>query len=308
MWHDRAMKVRHHIALILALAAACGDNEGPQTATHTGTPTSAPVTDGPATLTMSEGTSTSASTDPDPTDAATSVSPAGTTSTGENAPVFLTLSANVTQITEGESVTFTAILTDPDGVDDIVGGSLLDANGAVDFGPFVAAGQEGTYSITLSWAQIHQAAPIHFENMAESRTFSARFFDQAANSTTKTIGLSLQCPGGSACDGTCTDLASDVMNCGSCEHTCSQTCVAGSCGPTWSDCVWGGDGFTTCDQICQSIGETCAESQCGGTTVQTFGDLEWCMSDQNPTEFDEPCSKVQDWADPAIKCCCTSTE
>ncbi|WP_434426287.1 hypothetical protein [Nannocystis pusilla] len=302
------MKVRHDIALILALAAACGDNEGPQTATNTGTPTTMPVTDGPATLTMSEGTSTNASTDTDPTNDATSVPTAGTTSTGENAPVFLTFSANVTQITEGESVTFTAILTDPDGVDDIVGGSLQDANGAADFGPFMAAGQAGTYSITVSWAQIHQAVPIHFENMAESRTFNARFFDQAANSATKTIALSLQCAGGSACDGACTDLASDGANCGTCGHTCtSMGCEGGTCSPTWSECFTAQDGFDNCNEMCQSIGETCAEAQCAGMTAKYFVEATKCMADLNGLVSLEACDTMQVWANPAIKCCCTDS-
>src|SRR5690606_3063546 len=145
-------------------AAACGDSEGLHTASNTGAPPSTPATTATPPMSESTSTSTSASTEPDPTDAATSTPSAGTTSTGEDAPVILSLSSNVTQMTEGESVTFTAILTDPDGVSDIVGGSLLDAQGAVDFGPFVAAGQPGTYSITLSWAQIHQAISIHFEN------------------------------------------------------------------------------------------------------------------------------------------------
>jgi hypothetical protein len=302
------MKVRHDIALILALAAACGDNEGPQTATTTGTPTTTPVTDGPATLTMSEGTSTSANTDTDPTNDATSVPSAGTTSTGENAPVFLTLSANVTQITEGESVTFTAILTDPDGVEDIIGGSLLGADGSVDFGPFVAAGQPGTYSITLSWAQIHQAVPIHFENMAESRSFGARFFDQAANSTTKSIEISLQCAGGSACDGACTDLASDGANCGTCGHACtSMGCEEGGCSPTWSECVTSDSGFATCSQICQSFGETCAEAQCDGKTVFVYGGLSLCMKDESALGSNQPCDEIQNWGSPAIKCCCTDS-
>lgn len=40
------------------------------------------------------------------------------------APVFLSLKTNVSKITAGETVVFTAILTDPDGVADIVGGEL----------------------------------------------------------------------------------------------------------------------------------------------------------------------------------------
>ena len=69
-----------------------------------------------------------------------------TTAPVEGAPVLLSLQTNVPKITAGESVTFTAILTDPDGVDDIVGGTLSDTTGSIGYGPFVAAGQPGTYS------------------------------------------------------------------------------------------------------------------------------------------------------------------
>lgn len=302
------MMLRREITIILALAAACGDNGGSDTAASATAPTTVSMTAGPSTLTTSDGASTSSSATSDSTDDTMTAPTAGTTSTGENAPVFLTLSTDPGAITEGETLTFTAILTDPDGVDDIVGGSLLNADGSTEFGAFVAAGQEGTYSFTLSWAQLHQADAIHFENIAETRVFNARFFDQAANSTTKTVSVSLQCPGGSACGGTCTDLASDAANCGQCDHSCSLACEGGQCGPAWSECILSDEGFTTCAQICQSFGEACAESQCGGRTIRSYGDVEWCMDEENAIAIDEPCDQIQDWATPAIKCCCTDTK
>ena len=302
------MTLRHEFAIILVLTAACGDNEGPGTASSTSGPTTTQVTGGPSTLTTSDGASTSTNTSSDPSGDTMNMQTVGTTSTGENAPVFLTFSANPTAITEGESVTFTAILTDPDGVSDIVGGSLLSADGATEFGPFVAAGQQGTYTFTLSWAQVHQAIPIQFENSMDTRMFGARFFDQTANSSTKTVSVNLQCASGSACDGACKDLDSDTSNCGTCAHSCALSCASGKCGPSWSECIGGDDGFSTCDQVCQSIGETCAESQCEGATQQTFQDLSWCENDDNAMPAKEACSKVQGWANPAIKCCCTSPE
>ena len=300
------MTLRREIAVILALVAACGDNGDPNTASSGTAPTTVPMTDGPATLSTSD--DTSISTNPGTTEDTATVPTGGTTSTGENAPVFLTLSANVTQITEGESVSITAIQTDPDGAEDIIGGSLLDANGAVDFGPFVAAGQPGTYSITLSWAQIHQAVPIYFENMAESRTFSARFFDQAANSSTKSVSVNLQCAGGSACGGACTDLAVDGVNCGTCGHSCmAMGCEAGNCKPAWSECFTVADGFSSCDEMCQSLGEACAESQCAGNTTRYLGAQSECGEDMGGVPQDDSCNKVQDWGFPAIKCCCTDS-
>ncbi|MFY0533275.1 hypothetical protein [Nannocystis pusilla] len=302
------MTVRHEIAIILTLAAACGDSGGPDTGSSNTTPTTVQMTDALSTTTSdTTNSSSSPNTHSDPSGDST-MSTLGTTSTGESAPVFLSLSTNPKAITEGDSFTVTAILTDPDGVDDIVGGSLLNVDGSAEFGPFIAAGTEGTYSVTLSWAQIHQAESIHFENMVESRDFNARFFDQAGNSTTKTVSVSLECESGSACEGVCTDLSSDTINCGTCGHPCSLACVAGKCGPSWSQCIGGDDGFSTCTQVCQSVGQTCAESQCGGVTVQTFDTLSECNNDENGEPFKQSCDAMQDWADPAIKCCCTSSE
>ncbi|MBZ5709224.1 hypothetical protein [Nannocystis pusilla] len=295
--------MNHKLASLFSLLLACGD-DGPMNTSATA-PTTAPTTNNPQTTSDPPASDTDDGTSSPATDATST--PTSTTSTGANAPVFLTLSTNPGELTEGDSLIVTAILTDPDGVDDIVGGTLLNEDGSTEFGPFVATGQEGSYSFMLSWAQIHEADPIHFENMAESRVFSARFFDQAANSSTRTVAVTLQCPGGSACGGACTDLAVDAGNCGTCGHACSLACDDGTCGPAWSECIWSGDGFMTCDQVCQSIGETCAESQCGKATVQSFGDLEWCMNDQHAIELDEPCDKAQDWVTSAIKCCCTTS-
>lgn len=304
------MTLRQEIAIILALAAACGDNGDTGTTASNTTPTTVQMTDSPSTLTESDtlNTSSSSNTNSGLTDETMTSPTASTTSTGENAPVFLSLGTNVNAITEGESVVFTALLTDPDGVDDIVGGSLTNEDGAIDFGPFVAAGQEGTYSITISWAQIHQAAPIQFEDVAETRVFHARFFDQAANSSTKSVSVNLQCAGGSACGGACTDLAVDGVNCGTCGHSCmAMGCEAGNCKPAWSECFTVADGFSSCDEMCQSLGEACAESQCAGNTTRYLGAQSECGEDMGGVPQDDSCSKVQDWGFPAIKCCCTDS-
>ena len=117
-------------------------------------------------MTTSTNPSGETMTDPGESSDSSETTPTTEMSTSEptpGAPVFLSLQTNVAKITAGESVIFTAVLTDPDGVDDIVGGTLSDESGVIGYGPFVAAGQEGTYSITLSWDAMHQADAIEFE-------------------------------------------------------------------------------------------------------------------------------------------------
>jgi len=220
--------------------------------------------------------------------------------------MFLSFNTNVSKITEGESLTFTALLTDPDGVDDIVGGSLVSENEMIDYGPFIAAGQAGTYSLSLSWMQIQQAAPINFENSDLPLIFRARFFDQGGQKAVKEAAIGLFCEGGSACNGSCTDLAVDGVNCGTCGHACvSMACEKGGCAPTWSACFAAADGFSTCTEICQSSGNSCAEAQCDESTTKYYNDMIDCMNSSSGLAGAEPCNTIQDWVTPAIQCCCT---
>ena len=239
----------------------------------------------------------------------------GSTSAPAGAPMFLSFNTNAAKITDGESITFTAILTDPDGVDDIVGGSLLTEDEAIDYGPMVAAG-EGTFSISLSWGQIHQAVPIDFETGEEPRVFLARFFDQMGNKATKTVELSLYCAGGGACDGACTDLTADGANCGACGRVCDagvDGCVDGVCGPSWGSCIGYMDGIDTCDQACSSIQESCVENGCGTNNNQTviyFSNTEDCPDGTVKGFLAQPCAQTQDWSPSlmAVRCCCTDTQ
>jgi hypothetical protein len=235
-----------------------------------------------------------------------------TTTPVEGAPVFLSLQSNVSKITSGESVTFTAVLTDPDGVDDIVGGTLSDETGKIGYGPFVAAGQPGTYSITVSWDAMQQADPIEFENADLMRVFRAEFYDQAAHKVRKDTNLALTCATGSACDGVCTDLMNDLNHCGACGGVCKDGCSAGQCMPTWGECLSMISGIETCDMYCASVGEACVENGCGGfdATIRIFDVKMNCEQALSPNISKEPCNTIQTWAEdrPVIQCCCSDTK
>jgi len=125
-----------------------------------------------------------------------STSSGSTTTSADGAPFFLSFSTNVGMIAEGESVVFTATVSDPDGLDDIAGGTLFTGNGVFSYGPLVAAGQEGTYSTSVSWDAIDQVEAIEFEGGSTNRTFRAEFFDTKGNSTSKDTSITLYCEGG----------------------------------------------------------------------------------------------------------------
>jgi hypothetical protein len=223
--------------------------------------------------------------------------------------VFLSLQTNASSLTAGESITFTAVLIDPDGVDDIVGGTLSDLTGMIGYGPFVAAGQPGTYSIMVSWDAMHQAEPIEFENTDLMRSFRAEFFDQVANKVSKDVDLTLACAEGAACDGVCTDLKATADHCGTCGKICATGCKDGACAPAWGECTQKDEGFDNCDQICAASGQTCVKDGCeDNTTVHGFETPADCGNQELDTHYSESCSAVQPWIGfrAVIQCCCTT--
>lgn len=311
------MHARTQILIILGTLVACGGDDQASATTMTSLTTvsatmmtsldpSGDTTAGDS----SDGTAPTGPANPTDESGTPDTSDGSTEPPAPGAPIFLSLQTNVAKITAGESVIFTAVLTDPDGVDDIVGGTLSDTTGMIGYGPFVAAGEDGTYSISLSWDAVHQAEPIEFEGMDLIRVFRAEFYDQAANKVSKDVNLTLMCAEGSACDGVCTDIMANVDNCGGCGAACEGGCMDGKCAPKWSECIVEVDGFATCDQYCTSVAEVCVENGCGpGATVLGYDAEMFCPDPNFDQSFLEPCDKVQtyDSGRHVIQCCCTDT-
>jgi len=145
-------------------------------------------------------------------------------------PQIVSLTVNSELLGEGDSLLVTVIVTDPDGIDDVIGGELRTVGGA-SYGAFVTAAQEGAYSLQVPWDVLHSLEPIAGAPSLP-RQMRAHFFDQAAHETTAEIEVTLACDDGlSFCDGACFDLASDLEHCGTCDNPADgdgQTCTAGS--------------------------------------------------------------------------------
>ena len=212
------------------------------------------------------------------------VSPMGGTSqgTGGNVPQIISLLSNVSTITEGESVTFTAIVTDADGISDVIGGTLTSEDGTAAYGAFATGDQEGSYELVLSWAQMHQVTPIEFD-APTMRNLVASFFDQAGHSVTKALAVTLTCGDIQACDGACVDKSTNVDNCGACGHWCAGStrdnadCNLGKCQIGAGDCIEADDGvFANCEEYCTSVDLVCATSSQGYT--MTYEESSGCVS------------------------------
>lgn len=211
----------------------------------------------------------------------------------ESGPQILSFSTNVTEATEETTIVFTAVVTDPDGIDDVIGGTLSDEETRT-FGAFSTSAAEGAYEILLSWDSVHAVAPLDFLG-EDIRRFVAEFFDATGNRTSVTTEIRFHCdaqgdaPG--ACAGQCVSFLS-LENCGSCGNVCEGevagccdgVCMSlnteencGVCGVScteWNhecsgslacefrqgmtDCV-DTDRWNSCNEVCREFGHRCGE-------------------------------------------------
>jgi hypothetical protein len=248
------------------------------------------------------------------TDADTDSMDTGEAGTGETGtmeaggPEIVDLGTNVNTLTEGESIVFTATVIDPDGPDDLQGGSLKSSDDAITYGAFNDNGN-GTFSISLSWAEMHQAEAIAFDGSG-LRTFKAVFFDNMGHSASEQTDITLTCEGGCAVDGTCPDTQNDSNHCGACGNICTVFhddggCVDGACTPTWSGC-YPDDVLIPCTTICENEGsEGCALCGPQSLSVIWFGVPQDCA---DGVTWDAEVGWCQTQPDASLssyyRCCC----
>jgi len=107
-------------------------------------------------------------------------------------PKILLFGSDVEVVLPDSHVTFSAIVTDPDGIETLVGGVLETTDGKHQYGVFATSAEEGAYSLTLSWNQINRVKTINFENELAVE-IRARFFDSDGNSTSTVEAIILDC-------------------------------------------------------------------------------------------------------------------
>jgi len=210
-----------------------------------------------------------------------------------NGPVIIDLSSNITELGPESVVRITAIVTDPDGIRDVIGGSLTNEADTVTYGALATESQEGAYTLELSWGEINVAEPIDFTG-SMSRTFVASFFDTAGHQTSANIELGFSCQfEDGACGGVCMYLQS-FNACGACDVQCEgfESCVDFECSLTFScDPLDAGDcpgqechsnGF---DFLCGSgSGEGVQGDDCGAGGVECGAGFDcYSAADGDPT-------------------------
>jgi hypothetical protein len=176
----------------------------------------------------------------------------------QGGPTFLTFGTNLTTVHAGDTVVFSAVLTSP-ADDPLVGGTLVDETGAIQYGAFQSGAEKGSFGLSLTWDAIGQVQPLTFMT-TDQRTFVAQFFTSDGAKASKTVMLTFTCDGKSACDGACYDLTSDEHNCGTCGHVCDYslgqpTCDTGVCVGERATAQ-----PTSCHDVCAADGLTCTPS------------------------------------------------
>jgi hypothetical protein len=220
----------------------------------------------------------------------------------ETDPSFLSFSSDVDTVTEDGVVYFTAVLTDPQGTGDIVGGTLT-APGGSEYGTFTDA-SGGRYTMNVTWAQFHTMNSIDFDEAGEDREVVAHFTDTTGTEVTASLTIHLYCDAGVACSGSCVDLDTDAANCGTCGNVCGGECQSGGCYE--DECVPLTSSLTTCDQACASVGATCGGDVCSGGTITGYAvaDTDTCDGATSYRILDECSTPFPSGYDQFAECCC----
>jgi hypothetical protein len=168
---------------------------------------------------------------------------------------FLSLSTNTSELGPDGTLLVSALLTSPD---PIVGGTLRDPEGGT-YGTFVATGGAGAYELSLTWRGVNEVRAIDTPSGGADRTMSAEFFDSLGRRVESGVTVRLRCPGeAAACAGWCTDVNTDIDNCGACGRSCYDSggevleCRAGGC------VYYEYSGVRqSCQSLCASLGANC---------------------------------------------------
>jgi hypothetical protein len=276
------------LALIVAIGCSSGSsNNGPQGSGGGGGSTGTGGTSGGAGGTTGAG---GAAIDGGASGGAPGTGGAGADGgTGTGAPIILSLATNVMTLTPSGSLIVTAVVTHPQGIAQVIGGTLNDPSGA-SYGAFMVSTTSGSYSVTLSWGAIEAVQDINAGSGGVSRTFAATFYDQAGHMTTKTFNIQLQCPTATdpICGGTCHPVQFTATSCG---PGCSpRNCVTlypsladracstqGKCSGTLTSMT-----LQSCNAACQS-----AALMCTGTNVASYRN-----GGSTTTDMDVDCGTV----------------
>lgn len=102
-------------------------------------------------------------------------------------PKILSLHTNISSMTSSDMLVISAVVTDPDGIDDVIGGNLETPDGIAAYGAFANDASEGAYAISLTWDSLDAVQVVS----AGPRTLRATFFDVEGNTVWRDVSVTL---------------------------------------------------------------------------------------------------------------------
>jgi hypothetical protein len=223
-------------------------------------------------------------------------------------PRIISLDLSTTTLNDSQSASLVVVVTDPDGVDDIVGPVLSDAATGTTLGVLTSSGP-GTFTATISWSLWTSTAPIEFVRGTVSKSIRVRFSDVAGHSVTQTRTLTMTCGGEPACDNVCGNVrcgdecsgaggpVSDDDVCTFCGTGCSSCANGCACSPSApATCTGAADCVSLTDDDANIATATCQRND--GPHLRTDGFIAWGIGgvDYGVTFADSTLANVVDEA------------
>jgi hypothetical protein len=137
-------------------------------------------------------------------------------SSSPDAPRVLTLTMSPLVLRPAAPVTIGAIVSDPQGLADVAGGTLGEVDKNV-LGVFDApAGSgSGAFTFALTWEKVNAEGVLEFGPEGLKRTYRATFFDAAGHTTSRDFQVTIECDsyGLEARNGVCDERCVDTGDC-----------------------------------------------------------------------------------------------
>ena len=161
---------------------------------------------------------------------------AGTGGSNPGSPQIVSATTDIPTLSTDNVVTITVVATDPDGLADLAGGSVVHPGGGT-YGALQAGSTAGSFSLALVWTEVNAVSPITTEGTkAAARTLEIQIFDREGNRATTPLTIMLHCSAvfSTACAGNCSNINNNDFDCGiTCDNrracTAPATCENGVC-------------------------------------------------------------------------------
>jgi hypothetical protein len=220
-------------------------------------------------------------------------------------PRVQSFTASLSTLSDDDNATLIVVVSDPDGIDDIVGALILEPVSGATLGTLSSAGAPGTFTSIVSWNTWEDVAPIEFVRGTVQRFIRVQFSDLDGHEVTSTLAFTMTCGNAPACNSQCGAVRclandnqcvstegnpiSDAQLCNICNAGC-QACTTGcACFDESPRCSGGNDCIVSIDGEGEVTQMQCTAN--AGLSLRDDGFVVWNVGGRDlPTSFNRPFS------------------